>query len=189
MLKREKKKTKGVTQIERTGKLAIGTFRHETNRNQDPHLHTHAVIINITKRADGEYRALHNDSIVKNTKEYTKIYQAYLAKELKAQGFKLRITKDGFELAHINDNQIQAFSSRSKEVTDALEAKGLSRETATTADKQNATLDTRQRKQDKDIIQVRHSWKQIANEIGVVSFNPNNSMSTDNQINNKANKK
>ncbi|WP_336151779.1 MobF family relaxase [Acinetobacter ursingii] len=184
-----RKKTKGVTQIERTGKLAIGTFRHETNRNQDPHLHTHAVIINMTKRADGEYRALHNDSIVKNTKEYTKIYQAYLAKELKAQGFKLRITKDGFELAHINDNQIQAFSSRSKEVTDALEAKGLSRETATTADKQNATLDTRQRKQDKDIIQVRHSWKQIANEIGVVSFNPNNSMSTDNQINNKANKK
>lgn len=163
-------KKDGVSKTVNTGNLAIGKFRHETNRNNDPQLHTHAVILNITKRDDGEYRALHNDSIIKSTKEFTKIYQGYLAKELKEQGFKLRITKDGFELAHINDNQIQAFSSRSKEVEKALSEIGLTRETATTAEKQKATLSTRQKKTEKDIVQTRNQWVKNAKEVGIKPF-------------------
>lgn len=163
-------KKDGVSKTVNTGNLAIGKFRHETNRNNDPQLHTHAVILNITKRDDGEYRALHNDSIIKSTKEFTKIYQGYLAKELKEQGFKLRITKDGFELAHINDNQIQAFSSRSKEVEKALSEVGLTRETATTAEKQKATLSTRQKKTEKDIVQTRNQWVKNAKEVGIKPF-------------------
>lgn len=163
-------KKDGVSKTVNTGNLAIGKFRHETNRNNDPQLHTHAVILNITKRDDGEYRALHNDSIIKSTKEFTKIYQGYLAKELKEQGFKLRITKDGFELAHINNNQIQAFSSRSKEVEKALSEMGLTRETATTAEKQKATLSTRQKKTEKDIVQTRNQWVKNAKEVGIKPF-------------------
>ncbi|MEO4090741.1 MobF family relaxase [Acinetobacter pittii] len=163
-------KKDGVSKTVNTGNLAIGKFRHETNRNNDPHLHTHAVILNITKRSDGEYRALHNDSIIKSTKEFTKVYQGFLAKELKEQGFKIRLTKDGFELAHINDNQIKAFSSRSKEVEQALAEVGLTRETASTADKQKATLSTRQRKNEKDIIQTRNAWSKSAKEFGIKPF-------------------
>ncbi|MFW1916301.1 relaxase domain-containing protein, partial [Acinetobacter sp. ULE_I064] len=59
------------SRVENTGKLAIATFRHDTNRNNEPHLHTHSVVINFTKRSDGEYRALHNERIIKNIKEYT----------------------------------------------------------------------------------------------------------------------
>lgn len=163
-------KKDGVSQTVNTANLAIGKFRHETNRNNDPHLHTHAVILNITKREDGEFRALHNDSIIKSTKEFTKIYQGFLAKTLKEQGFKIRVTKDGFELAHINDQQIKAFSSRSKEVEKALAAEGLTRETASTADKQKAALSTRQRKTEKDIIQTRNQWAKDAKKFGIKPF-------------------
>lgn len=163
-------KHNGISQVEKTGKLAIAKFRHETNRNLDPHLHTHAVIVNLTKRADGQYRALHNDEIIKHTKDFTKIYQGFLAKELKEKGYAIRVTKDGFELAHINDEQIKAFSSRSKEINAELESKGLTRETATTADKQNAALDTRQRKNEKDIVQARHKWRITANQIGITGY-------------------
>ena len=165
------KTSKKNRKVETTGNLAIAKFRHETNRNLDPQLHTHAVIVNITKRKDGEYRALHNDEIIKNTKDFTKIYQGYLAKQLKELGYHLRVTRDGFELAHINDNQIKAFSTRSQEINAELESKGLNRETATTLDKQSASLGTRKAKTEKDIIQTRASWRLIANELNINSFN------------------
>src|SRR5690606_23378350 len=39
-------KIDGKTRIETTGNLVIGKFRHETSRERDPQLHTHAVILN-----------------------------------------------------------------------------------------------------------------------------------------------
>ncbi|WP_045764095.1 MobF family relaxase, partial [Xanthomonas albilineans] len=39
-----------------TGNLVIAKFRHETSRLQDPQLHTHAVVMNLTRRGDGQWR-------------------------------------------------------------------------------------------------------------------------------------
>lgn len=169
-------KKDGITNFEYTGNLAIAKFRHETNRNLDPHLHTHAVIINLTQRADGEYRALVNDEIIQGTKKFTQIYQSYLAKELKELGYDLRITRDGFELAHISDKQIQAFSSRSQQIEQELQQKGLTRATATTQQKQEATLNTRQRKKEHNIIETRHEWRNRADELNIFPLNIQNTI-------------
>ena len=53
----------GVTTMERTGNAAIAKFRHETARPtpgaySDPQLHTHALLMNITQRADGRWVAV-----------------------------------------------------------------------------------------------------------------------------------
>nr|MBW0151433.1 conjugative relaxase [Phenylobacterium sp.] len=64
---RARQKSAGVTHEERTGNLIIAKFRHETTREQDPALHTHAVIMNLTRRADGQWRALSNEAIIKMT--------------------------------------------------------------------------------------------------------------------------
>ncbi|MFN8111130.1 MAG: relaxase domain-containing protein [Thermoleophilia bacterium] len=41
----------------RTGLVAAG-FVHRTNRDGDPHLHTHVVVGNLGRTGDGKYRAL-----------------------------------------------------------------------------------------------------------------------------------
>ena len=46
-----------------TGNLTVALFQHDTNRNQEPNLHFHAVIANVTKGADGKWRTLKNDRL------------------------------------------------------------------------------------------------------------------------------
>ncbi|EBW1823254.1 conjugative relaxase, partial [Salmonella enterica subsp. enterica serovar Typhimurium] len=52
------------THVENTNKLIVGKFRHETSRELDPDLHTHAFVMNLTKTSDGKWRSLTNDGIV-----------------------------------------------------------------------------------------------------------------------------
>ena len=44
-------------------KTIIATFTHETSRNLDPQLHTHAVIANMMQRADGKWRTMANEKL------------------------------------------------------------------------------------------------------------------------------
>ncbi|HTP28454.1 MAG TPA: MobF family relaxase, partial [Anaeromyxobacteraceae bacterium] len=60
-------KVNGKSRLEETQNLVVAKFRHETSRAQDPQLHTHAVVMNLTQRKDGSWRALKNDEIVKAT--------------------------------------------------------------------------------------------------------------------------
>lgn len=157
------------SRVENTGKLAIATFRHDTNRNNEPHLHTHSVVINFTKRSDGEYRALHNERIIKNIKEYTAIYQANMAKRAKELGYNIRHNSNGtFDLAHISKEQLDAFSTRSKEVEAQLAKDNLTRDTATTEQKNAATLMTRKRKeQNIDKESVKQNWVDHAQKLNI----------------------
>ena len=49
----------------RTGgqKTVIASFRHDTSRNLDPALHTHAVIANMVKGGDGKWRSMSNENL------------------------------------------------------------------------------------------------------------------------------
>lgn len=162
-------KTNGRSTIERTGNLVIAKFRHETSRAKDPQLHTHAVVMNVTRRADGQWRALRNDEIVKATKYLGAVYRAELAAELQKQGYQLRQERDGaFELAHISRKQLEAFSQRSAQVEQKLQAQGLTRETATSAQKQAATMQSRAKKDRGMERQTLHQdWKQRAAQLGI----------------------
>lgn len=116
-----RQKTAGKTRIETTGNLIMAKFRHETSREQDPQLHTHAVVMNLTRRADGQWRALKNDEIVKTTRYLGAVYNAELAAELQKLGYQLRHERDGnFELAHISRTQLEGFSRRSGQIAERL---------------------------------------------------------------------
>ena len=125
-----RKKVGGRSQVETTGNLIVAKFRHETNREVEPHLHTHAVILNLTRRSDGQWRALNNDDLVKTTRYLGAVYRAELANELKALGYELRLERDGlFDLAHISRQQIKDFSQRSEQIVQRLTEQGLTRAT------------------------------------------------------------
>ncbi|MFM2411667.1 MAG: hypothetical protein RL481_2495, partial [Pseudomonadota bacterium] len=54
---------KGKIKVVPTGNLVVGLFRHDTNRNQEPNAHFHAVIANATRGPDGKWRALWNGKL------------------------------------------------------------------------------------------------------------------------------
>lgn len=161
-------KVEGKSTVERTGNLVVAMFRHETSREQDPQLHTHAVLLNMTRRADGKWRALRNDEIVKATKWLGATYRAELALELQRLGYELRHERDGmFELAKFERAALEEFSQRGRQVEEALSEKGLDRSSATTAEKQEATMRTRRRKRTADRKDLFHEWKERAVELGL----------------------
>jgi len=154
--------------VEDTGNLIVAKFRHETSREQDPQLHTHAVVMNLTQRKDGQWRALKNDEIIKMTKYLGATYRAYLAEELQKLGYGLRHERDGlFELAHISRQQLKAFSARGLQIEEELATQGLSRNTASAQKKQQITLATREKKQCIDREALYRTWCDKAHELGI----------------------
>ncbi|MDH2436831.1 MobF family relaxase [Pokkaliibacter sp. MBI-7] len=161
-------KINGKTHLETTGNLVVAKFRHETSRERDPQLHTHAIVMNLTKRSDGEWRALKNDEIIKTTKYLGAAYRAELAHELQRLGYQIRHERDGmFELAHMSREQLSAFSQRGAQIEERLAEKGLTRETATTAEKQQATLQSRAKKTATDRDELYREWQERVKDSGI----------------------
>nr|WP_198297677.1 MobF family relaxase [Bordetella genomosp. 9] len=141
----------GTTSVERTGNAAIAKWRHETSRPSrdalaDPQLHTHALVLNITQRADGNWTAMVNEEIFRSLKLLDSVYQAELATQLDKAGYALRHEGGHFELAHISRQQIEAFSKRSMTIEAELAQIGETRRSASHGVKQTVTLRTRQAK-------------------------------------------
>lgn len=102
-----------------TFSLIAAKFQHDINRNLDPQLHTHSVVFNITKCADGKFRALDAAHLLKKgspiIKNIGQFYRESLKAELVKAGFELRDvdkSKSFYELKNIDDKLIEAFSSR-----------------------------------------------------------------------------
>lgn len=167
-----RKKVNGTSHREHTGNLVIAAFDHELSRAKDPQLHTHVVVMNMTQRRDGHWRALSNEALFKRTKLIGAAYRASLARELQRLGYDIRLNDKagGFELAHISRTQIEAFSQRSRTIEAALEGRGKSRQGASTLEKQVIALATRPRKdrlseQDRRLL-MQH-WKEKSQAVGI----------------------
>lgn len=159
----------GETHSELTGNLAVATFRHELSRDADPQLHTHAVVLNLTRRTDGPWRALDAAPLYSQQKMLGALYRAELALEVQALGYAVRLTHhDGrFELAHLSDSAVAAFSSRSQAITHALAQQGKDRRTASAAEREIAALASRKAKGDLDRESLRMAWREKSAALGI----------------------
>lgn len=162
-----------VTTIERTGNAAIAKFRHETARPtegaySDPQLHTHAVLMNLTRRADGSWVAISNDEIYRLKSIAESVYHAELISALEKAGHTVRYERKSFELAHLSRAQIEGFSKRSEDVNAELAALGLDRQTASFALKQTITLKTRRGKAPEiSREELQQDWERQGKELGI----------------------
>ena len=95
-------------------KIVYGSFREDTSRANDPNLHTHNVVVNLTMGAKGKFRSLVNDGFYTHKILLGAIYRSYMARDLQNMGFKLRDAgKYGlFEIDGISKNVIDTFSKR-----------------------------------------------------------------------------
>ena len=161
--------------LEKVGKaqasdnLVIAKFRHATSREQDPQLHSHCVILNMTQTRAG-WKSIESKPFFRLQKEVGELYRQELAHELRAAGYLLDTKNiDGtftFEVQGVPAALLQHWSSRSKQVEQALAARGKDRDSATAAEKEVAVLDTRAAKEAIDHEYLREHWKSEAKAMG-----------------------
>lgn len=155
----------GRTAPEATKNLVVARFVHHTSRELDPQLHTHAVVLNVTQRADGEWRAITNEELFRQKMLGGVIYRAALARELRAIGYDIERTHaDGrFEVKGFSKEQIAGFSKRRAEIEAVLEA----RQATGAKEAERAALLSRKGKQEVDRSLLRDLWREEAETLGV----------------------
>ena len=86
--------------IEITGNIIYASFMHDTSRALDPQLHTHNVVVNVTKNAKGVFKALETLEMCRAIRYAGKVYHNRLCQECRKLGYKLVDHRDskGFEL-------------------------------------------------------------------------------------------
>ena len=99
-------------------KMVAATFRHDTSRNLDPQLHTHAVIANMVQGGDGKWRTMVDDGLFHGKMAIGAIYRAELARGLGELGYGIEKSHaDGrFEIEGVPRAVIDAFSTRRAEI-------------------------------------------------------------------------
>lgn len=113
---------KGREQVIRTGNLVIGLFQHDTNRNQEPNAHFHAVVANVTQGPDGKWRALRNDRLWEHNTLLNAMTMARFRLSVEKLGYEVgEFGKHGnFEAIGVPKAVREAFSTRRAEVLEAL---------------------------------------------------------------------
>ncbi len=111
----------------KTGNMIWASVRDGYSREHDPHIHTHVVLMNMTKNGD-KIMALDGREIM--AREFNKvwgaIYRSRLAGNLKEAGYAITYTKKGeWRLDNVSHELEVAFSQRRNQIT-ALKEKGRS---------------------------------------------------------------
>lgn len=157
----------GVEQRQTTDNLVIASFRHDTSRAQDPQLHTHNVIMNMTQDAEGNWRSLEPRALYQLQKAIGAVYRQELAVGVRALGYGIEQGKDSlFEIKGVPAAVIRAFSERAAQVEARLAERGQSRATASAEEKQIAALDTREAKQSLERGELVSTWRAEADAAG-----------------------
>lgn len=159
--------TDGKSETQLTGNLVMALFNHDTSRDQEPQLHTHTVVANVTKNGD-DWRTLSSDKVGKtgfieniyaNQIAFGKIYRAALQKEVAALGYETEVVgKHG--MWELKEVPTEPFSSRSKAIQAAVG------EDASLKSRDVAALDTRKSKEKVDPEQRMTEWMQTLKETG-----------------------
>ncbi|MCY4408136.1 MAG: relaxase domain-containing protein [Rhodospirillaceae bacterium] len=147
--------------------MAAALFRHIASRNLDPQLHTHAVIINVTRDADGRWRSVDPVALHRNARLIGAYYRDQLARNLIARKYSIVPAMAGripsFDIAGLGRELCDAFSTRRREILAYVEDRGWN---GSEAQRQIATLATRGRKAEPLKAMLRTLWRERAEALG-----------------------
>ena len=147
--------------------MAAATFRHVASRNLDPQLHTHAVIANMTRDAEGRWRSVDPMALHRNARLIGAYYRDRLARNLIGRGYSIVPAMAGrvpsFDIAGLGRELCDAFSTRRREILAYVEDRGWD---GSEAQRQIATLATRGRKAEPLQGMLRTLWRERAEALG-----------------------
>ena len=149
--------------------MAAALFRHIASRNLDPQLHTHAVVANMTRDAEGRWKSIEPTELHRNAILFGAYYRDQLARRLIAKGYSVVPAMAGrmqsFEIAGYDQRVRNAFSTRRRQILTWLDEQGWDRSQAAA---QIAALATRKRKAEPLHAMLRTVWAARARELGEV---------------------
>jgi conjugative relaxase-like TrwC/TraI family protein len=118
----------GANENRTTANLVVASYRHDTSRELDPQLHTHAVAANLTyDGAEGRWKALQASGIYERRAYLTEVYRNALAREVRSLGYEIEPCRDakgrdhGFEIRGISNELLEKYSVRSAQRDAAVE--------------------------------------------------------------------
>lgn len=131
----------------------------------DPHLHTHVVIANMTRRSDRAWRGLDPVEIYRSQAFATAVYRSELAREVQRLGYQIDITgaDSRWELEGYTRDQLMSFSRRRQDIESALSKLGLTGAAAA----QIIAHRTRGSKKTHNEDDLRAEWKARAASYGI----------------------
>src|ERR1700685_4111161 len=118
----------GLNENQATGNWIVASYTHDTSRQLDPQLHTHAVAANLTyDGTEGRWKALQASSIYERRAYLTEVYRNSLAREVRALGYEMENRHDvrgkdhGFEIRGVSNELLGKYSVRSAQRDAAIE--------------------------------------------------------------------
>lgn len=163
--------TGGISLLQPTHNIVSALFMHDTNRNLDPHLHTHAIVANVTfDERSGKFKTLSTDKVDKlgfveqtwgNQVALGKLYRSFLKEELAQRGFEFEtVGKNGlWEIKGFDKEILKEFSSRRQEILDSVSAEASNKSLSV------AAKDTRQVKDFSAKEETKQFWKEKFNSL------------------------
>ncbi len=145
-------------------KMVAALFKQDTSRQNDPNMHTHAVVANIAIDQAGTARSVHNGALFRNKMTVGAFYRASLAQKATALGYEVeRTSKDGqFELKHMPANLIKTFSKRAESIKADLAGK----DNPTPVDKAHSAVTTRPTKSEPPRAALEADWNAQMSALG-----------------------
>ena len=129
-----------------------------------PQLHHHTFLTNLTRRPDGQWRALDPEQMFKARAFIDAVYMAELAKNVQQIGYSIVRGSDGaFELAGFTRKQIEAFSERFVDIEQEKAKQGITSPKAA----RNVVLETRLPKREHDPEVLKAEREALAAEHGI----------------------
>jgi len=152
---------------ESTAQFIVAKFEHDTSRPVDgyaaPQLHTHAVIFNVTERADGTTRALQERGFFESQQFATAVYQSELTFRLRELGYEITPGRSGApEIKGYSQEYLDASSQRQNQILAHMQQNGLSGYEAA----EIAAHATRDKKQIQSPTEVLAAHRKLAAEFG-----------------------
>ena len=119
----------GIRTLEKGDGFVGWMTHHWTSRESEIDLHTHVITMNGCMGADGKWRAIEDHQMSKAL-WLGSLYRNYLGQQVQGIGYKIRekqLEKGGysFEIEGYSDKDIDEFSTRHKQISEAKQ-KGLS---------------------------------------------------------------
>lgn len=120
--------TNGVAQLAVEGGIVVTAFRHFESRNGDPQLHDHLVVANKVKGSDGKWRTTDSKLLHREAVAASEFYNATIISEVCDRLGVTSVAREPspgkrsvMEIAGVNPDEIDLFSSRSASIRQATE--------------------------------------------------------------------
>ncbi|GAB6264314.1 conjugative transfer relaxase/helicase TraI [Photobacterium sp. R1] len=134
----------GQTEFVNSEKLLFALIGHKTSRNDDPQVHTHSLMANMTEDENGTLRALAScikqkggvingtsERIYNHQKYYTALYQSSLSRKSVNLGYSIEsIGHNQFEIEGVPKDYLESQSTRSKQINEHTHELGINSQAA-----------------------------------------------------------